>query len=38
MASLIVGSGLVAGITGVTLLRRLPIIETGFILAGVMAA
>jgi len=37
MAGLIVGSGLVAGITGITLLWRLPIIETGFILAGVMA-
>jgi len=37
MAGLIVGSGLVAGITGVTLLWRLPIIETGFVLAGVMA-
>lgn len=37
MAGLIVGSGLVAGITGETLLWRLPIIEAGFILAGIMA-
>ena len=37
MAGLIIGSGLVAGITGETLLWRLPIIEAGFILAGIMA-
>ncbi len=37
MAGLVVGSGLVAGITGESLLWRLPIIEVGFALAGVMA-
>lgn len=37
MAGLIIGSGLVATITGAALLWRLPIIEIGFILAGAMA-
>jgi ubiquinone biosynthesis protein len=37
MAGLIVGSGLVATITGESLLWRLPIIELGFVLAGAMA-
>ncbi|GFP22925.1 hypothetical protein HKBW3S43_02021 [Candidatus Hakubella thermalkaliphila] len=37
MAGLIIGSYLVASITRETLLWRLPIIETGFALAGVMA-
>lgn len=37
MAGLIIGSGLVAGITRETLLWRLPIVEVGFILAGLMA-
>lgn len=37
MAGLIIGSGLVVSITGETLLWRLPIIEIGFFLAGIMA-
>ena len=37
MAGLIIGSALVASLTGETLLWRLPIIELGFALAGIMA-
>jgi ubiquinone biosynthesis protein len=37
MAGLIIGSALVVSITGETLLWRLPIIEAGFVLAGIMA-
>ena len=37
MAGLIIGSALVASITGAPLLWRLPILEVGFVLAGAMA-
>ncbi|MDW7651616.1 MAG: AarF/UbiB family protein [Bacillota bacterium] len=37
MAGLIIGAGLVASITGEHLLWRLPIIEVGFVFAGMMA-
>jgi ubiquinone biosynthesis protein len=37
MAGLIIGSALVASITGAPLLWRLPILEIGFVLAGAMA-
>jgi ubiquinone biosynthesis protein len=36
MGSLIIGSGLIASVTGESLLWRLPIIEVGFVFAGIM--
>lgn len=38
VAGLVIGSGLVATVSGEQLLWRLPIIEIGFIIAGLMAA